>query len=308
MRLARWLAVVAALAGPRLSPAAPSGTQLLVPISRCQVSAVREMLEGGADPNARSAGGPPVQFLAAGRGGCSDADALEVAKLLDAHGVRFGRPAGKTGPSLLVNLAPRHLPRTLAFLASKPEAGDPTEALRAIARRDDLESVRALLAAGGDPTVGVASSSALLDAVLADRAECVVEMLKRVHDLQSPKVLAAFHAASKGANPQLVAAFTRAGLKPPAVPTPTPPACSPRPLRADESSLLTRLGIQDEARQCKFLQACGDLLLVDCNSAADGPAYYLDGKAEKVLSTCGGACMRGCTNCPPEAWTCTCRR
>jgi hypothetical protein len=280
----------------------------VVALSGCRVETVRQLLEAGVNPNAASPGGEPVQFLAAGRGGCTDADALEVAKLLDAHGARFDRAAGTRGPSLLLNLAPRRLPRTLAFLAAKRGAGDPTQALRAIATRDDLESVRALLDAGADPTEGIAKRSALMDAALAGRAESVAEMLKRVRDPRSPKVLAAYEAAMQQGNPRVLEAFTRAGLTPPPPPTPTHPACDARPLDAEEGSLLSRVGIHVETMRCQFLQSCGDLILVDCDSAADGPAYYLDRKAEKLLATCGGACMRGCTDCPPKDWHCECRR
>jgi hypothetical protein len=64
----------------------------------------------------------------------------------------------------------------------------------------------------------------------------------------------------------------------------------------------------DGPTSCKFIQECGDVILIDCNSAADGPAYYIDRRAARLLATCGGACMRGCTGCPPKAWTCACGR
>ncbi len=63
------------------------------------------------------------------------------------------------------------------------------------------------------------------------------------------------------------------------------------------------VGLAGEMK-CSLAQQCGELILVDCNSAADGPAYYIDQQASKLLATCGGACMRGCTNCPPADWTC----
>ena len=73
-------------------------------------------------------------------------------------------------------------------------------------------------------------------------------------------------------------------------------------------SQLARAGIDVKAHSsCKVVQACGDQLLVDCNSAVDGPAYYVDTRAAKVLATCGGACMRGCKDCPPPGWTCECK-
>jgi hypothetical protein len=43
---------------------------------------------------------------------------------------------------------------------------------------------------------------------------------------------------------------------------------------------------------------------VDCKAAVDGPYYYVRRESLEVVSTCGGACMRGCTNCPPSDWTC----
>lgn len=56
--------------------------------------------------------------------------------------------------------------------------------------------------------------------------------------------------------------------------------------------------------QCRFERACGELVGVDCNSAADGPYYYVRQGSLEVVSTCGGACRRGCTECPPKAWDC----
>ena len=297
----RRLLGIAALASSAAAFAASGGTKLTVAISRCQVEVTRQLLEAGANVNATDGRGEPIiRWLASGRSGCTDADALEVAKLLDEHGARFDRSTGKSGPSLLANLAPRRMPGTLAFLASKRGAGDPTEALRAIARRDDLESVRVLLEAGADPTEGAAMGSALMDAALAGRADSVAEMMKHVNDKQSPKVLAAYEAAP--------AAFARGGFTPPTPPTRARSACEPRGLTAEESRLLARLGLFDGRTSCTFIQECGDVILIDCNSAADGPAYYIDRRAAKLLATCGGACMGGCTGCPPRAWTCECRR
>jgi hypothetical protein len=57
--------------------------------------------------------------------------------------------------------------------------------------------------------------------------------------------------------------------------------------------------------QCHLVAECGDLLAVDCNSAADGPLYYVNSSSLEKVSTCGGACMkRNCTDCPPKEWTC----
>jgi hypothetical protein len=305
-RLARIICA-AALACPAAAFAASDGANLMVAISKCQVQVARQLLDAGADANAVDARGEPItRWLASGRSGCTDADALEVAKVLDAHGARFDHSTGTSGSSLLTNLAPRRMPRTLAFLLSKRGAGDPAQALRAIARGGDFESVRVLLEAGADPTEGAAMGSALMDAALAGQAGSVAEMMKHVKDKQSPKVLAAYKAALRGGHESAAEAFTRGGLTPP--PAPTRSTCEPRGLTADESQLLARVGVVDEPKSCKFIQACGDAILIDCNSAADGPAYYIDRRTATVQATCGGACMRGCTGCPPRTWTCECRR
>jgi hypothetical protein len=69
---------------------------------------------------------------------------------------------------------------------------------------------------------------------------------------------------------------------------------------------------------CKAPVVCGDLAYVDCDAAADGPAYYLRRGTGALISACGGSCMvlmeRGgadteqgkvCrTLCPPPGWTC----
>lgn len=55
---------------------------------------------------------------------------------------------------------------------------------------------------------------------------------------------------------------------------------------------------------CRPERSCGDMLGVDCNAAADGPYYYVAQSDLKVAATCGGACRRGCTDCPPKGWTC----
>lgn len=40
----------------------------------------------------------------------------------------------------------------------------------------------------------------------------------------------------------------------------------------------------------------------DCGSAVDGPAYYLRESDGSLISTCGGACMRGPTQTEPKQW------
>jgi hypothetical protein len=307
MRFIAHVFCAAALAMSAAAVADSGRTNLVVAISKCQVEVTRQLLDAGADVNATDERGEPIiRWLASGRSGCTDADALQVAKVLDEHGATFDRSTGKSGPGLLANLAPRRMPRTLAFLASKRGAGDPTEALRAIASRDDLESVRVLLTAGANPTTGAAMGSALMDAALAGRTGSVAEMMKYVKDKQAPKVLAAYEAARRNGHEPTAEAFVRGGVTPP--PTLARSACEPRGLTVEESKLLTRLGVVDGPTNCRFIQECGDEILIDCNSAADGPAYYIDRQATKLLATCGGACMRGCMGCPPSAWTCECRR
>lgn len=55
---------------------------------------------------------------------------------------------------------------------------------------------------------------------------------------------------------------------------------------------------------CRPERRCGGMLGIDCDAAVDGPYYYVEHADLKVVSTCGGACMRGCTDCPPKAWAC----
>ena len=37
---------------------------------------------------------------------------------------------------------------------------------------------------------------------------------------------------------------------------------------------------------------CANMFIVDCNSAADGPKYYISGHTGVVLGNCGGSCWR----------------
>jgi hypothetical protein len=56
---------------------------------------------------------------------------------------------------------------------------------------------------------------------------------------------------------------------------------------------------------CSLHKECGALLGIDCQSAADGPYYYVKKDTLEVVARCGGFCMGGhCTNCPPAGWTC----
>ena len=82
----------------------------------------------------------------------------------------------------------------------------------------------------------------------------------------------------------------------------TPPPAPPQvPVDAALAARITR----KFGELCKHERSCGDLLGIDCQSAADGPYYYAQRSDLKTVATCGGACMSGsCTDCPPKAWTC----
>jgi hypothetical protein len=56
---------------------------------------------------------------------------------------------------------------------------------------------------------------------------------------------------------------------------------------------------------CRARLRCGDLLLIDCNSAADGPVYYVNQKTHAVVGTSGGLCKRGVCTGPPAEWVCS---
>lgn len=55
---------------------------------------------------------------------------------------------------------------------------------------------------------------------------------------------------------------------------------------------------------CKIQAYCGDLVGVNCKAEIDGPYFYIKKDTGKIVSTCGGYCRGGCTNCPPKEWTC----
>jgi hypothetical protein len=74
---------------------------------------------------------------------------------------------------------------------------------------------------------------------------------------------------------------------------------------AKASPELTARIQRDFGERCRYERSCGELVGVDCDSAVDGPYYYVHRETLAVVSTCGGACMSGsCTNCPPSVWTC----
>jgi len=66
--------------------------------------------------------------------------------------------------------------------------------------------------------------------------------------------------------------------------------------------------IGQRAKSCGAPRICGKLGFVDCGQAMDRPAYYFVRKTGKIVSVCGGACMRDPTGqcrkrCPPPEWT-----
>jgi hypothetical protein len=285
------LILASAFAHARMNP-------LEMAIAVCNVGNATKLLNEKSDPNALDERGKPILTWFASAHACHDDSALATAKLLVSHGAKFG-------PEILNSVAFRKMPDTLRFFAKK-KLGDPSQALRSIAQKDDIESIRVLLEAGADPLSGSGGmTSSLFDASAKGREDSVAEMLKHVKEKNSPKVIAAYQVADKRGEQKITKLFTDVGVKPPPKPTQIKPRCPRQELSVDQSQLLAKLGITDH--QCKFVQACGDLMLIDCYVAADGPAYYVDQKTIKVEATCGGACMGGrCTNCPPKAWTCDC--
>lgn len=85
--------------------------------------------------------------------------------------------------------------------------------------------------------------------------------------------------------------------------TPDNHAAEPAPGGPPDPELATRIK-EKFGDRCKYERACGELVGVDCGAAVDGPYYYVTRKDLTTVSTCGGACRRGCTDCPPKAWTC----
>lgn len=71
-----------------------------------------------------------------------------------------------------------------------------------------------------------------------------------------------------------------------------------------DKSNITVLDAKKYGLNCRVERICGDLVGIDCDSAVDGPYYYVDKKTGNIISKCGGYCMVGCTNCPPKEWTC----
>jgi hypothetical protein len=284
--------------GPGINP-------LQLAMAEGRVEETRLLLQAGADPNALGHDGSPiVRWLGSGQR-FTDGDLLGVATLLDEHHCIFDGGHASRPVDLILHLSGRKVPRTLGFLASNHVRGDYDRALRGIARGEDAESMKVLLDAGATP------EPALRDAAWAGRTAAVVLMLRYVHDTGSPQVIAAYESAIRAGHPDTAQAFADAGVQRPQRES-RPPAFAPRELTPAQAQLMRDLGLPNADRlvglaggmHCRLAQECGDLILVDCNSAADGPAYYLDQRASKLLATCGGACVRGCTGCPPPEWTC----
>ena len=279
---------------------------LQLAIAEAEVEATRLLLGAGADPNAIGHDGSPIVRWLGSSQRVSDGDLLEVASLLDRYHCRFDGGDGARPVDLILNLGGRRVPRTLAFLASKHVRGDYDRALKFTARSDDLASMKVLLDAGAAP------EPPLREAALTGRTATVALLLPYVKDRSSNQVVAAYQLAILAGHPDTEEAFLHAGVPRPPPNVPASPAFKARELTPAQVQLLSRLGLPNAERlfglagemKCKLAGECGELIYVDCNSAADGPAYYIDERASKLLATCGGACMHGCTNCPPPEWTC----
>ena len=84
---------------------------------------------------------------------------------------------------------------------------------------------------------------------------------------------------------------------PPGVESPAEPAPA-----NEEDPELARKVREKFGADCRLERTCGEMVGVDCNSAADGPYYYARRENLETVSTCGGACMGGgCTNCGSAA-------
>lgn len=93
-----------------------------------------------------------------------------------------------------------------------------------------------------------------------------------------------------------------AGFADPAQPAETP--AQPPPATDVPPALAAKIREQFGER-CSYERACGELIGVDCQSAVDGPYYYVRRDSLEVVSRCGGYCRGNpCTECPPKGWTC----
>lgn len=63
--------------------------------------------------------------------------------------------------------------------------------------------------------------------------------------------------------------------------------------------------VSREFSSCRLERTCGQLIGVDCQSASDGPYFYIEVNTFKHIASCGGNCMNGpCPDCPPPQWDC----
>ncbi|CAN5641242.1 hypothetical protein BH09MYX1_BH09MYX1_59160 [soil metagenome] len=86
--------------------------------------------------------------------------------------------------------------------------------------------------------------------------------------------------------------------------TVTPPRTTPTTVVTQTPALAAKIKAKLGA-SCTFERACGALWGIDCQSASDGPYYYVKADTLDEVAACGGRCMGGrCTNCPPKEWTC----
>lgn len=84
------------------------------------------------------------------------------------------------------------------------------------------------------------------------------------------------------------------------------PSAAKPPVQTAGDAIVKKFG-----KNCKQAGSCGDLVYVDCNSAADGPAYYAQKDTLNIVMRCGGFCMSAtsnnaqgyCNECPPKEWT-----
>ncbi|PTL83250.1 hypothetical protein [Vitiosangium sp. GDMCC 1.1324] len=80
---------------------------------------------------------------------------------------------------------------------------------------------------------------------------------------------------------------------------------------APEESGQNHLDLHALPEHCEVDKTCGNLVGVNCRSEVDGPYYYVEQGTNRIVETCGGACMGGprpeeglCVECPPKAWSC----
>lgn len=84
---------------------------------------------------------------------------------------------------------------------------------------------------------------------------------------------------------------------------PEPEPQTPQPAPEVSPELAARIKRQF-GDNCRYERSCNDMIGVDCDAAVDGPYYYVRRDNLEIVSRCGGYCMKGCTDCPPKAWTC----